>query len=289
MRHFAVFVNPRAGKGKPLKVLPAVRHAMERAGCTFDVFTKNHPANLLSYTDMVIVGGDGTINYIINQYPDISIPIGIVPAGSGNDLAFTLCPGSHLADQIDNALHGEILRIDAGLCNNRIFLNCLGIGFDGEVAKDIPGIKWLSGRMKYYWVVIKKIISYRSQFLQVTWNEGSNEGSNNGRIFMVTAANGYRSGGGFKVAPEADWQDGLLELVIIHPLPVWRRFFYLPRIEKGAHLNLSFVESHKTKTVKVQSAKTLAGHLDGEIIEGCDFDISIIRGRYKFRGKRQSG
>jgi YegS/Rv2252/BmrU family lipid kinase len=286
MRHFAVFVNPRAGKGKPLKVLPAVKQAMERAGCTFDVFTANLPTTLRPYTDIVIVGGDGTVNYIINQFPDISIPIGIVPAGSGNDLAFTLFPNSHLAEQIENALHGEVLRIDAGLCNNRIFLNCLGIGFDGEVAKDIPGIKWLSGSMKYYWVVIKKIISYRSQFLQVTWNEGSNERSNDGRIFMVTAANGYRSGGGFKVAPDADWQDGLLELVIIHPLPVWQRIFCLPRIEKGAHMNLSFVESCKTKKVLVKSAKAVAGHLDGEIIDGCDFDISVMRARYLFRGRQ---
>ena len=72
---------------------------------------------------------------------------------------------------------GKTRKIDAGICNGRIFLNCLGVGFDGEVAREIPGVNWFSGKMKYYWVVIKKIISYRSKILQVAWKDGSMEWS----------------------------------------------------------------------------------------------------------------
>jgi diacylglycerol kinase (ATP) len=285
MKHFALFVNVQAGKGKPLKVLPAVKQAMERAGHTYMVVTDNFPATLESFTDVVIIGGDGTINFVINRYPDISLPIGIVPAGSGNDLAYTLFPKTKLSEQVENAMHGETLLIDAGLCNGRIFLNCLGIGFDGEVAREIPAIKWLAGRFKYYWVVIKKILSYRSRVISINWQDGIKDG----RIFMLTAANGYRSGGGFKVAPEADWQDGLLELVIINPLPVWKRFLYLPSIEKGNHLGLSFVESSKVQKLTITSPEPIAGHLDGELIEGCFFEISVIRRRYQFRGLHNTG
>ncbi len=280
MRHFALFINGKAGKGKPLKVLPSVKQSLEQAGYTFDVITSNFPATLQSFTDIIIIGGDGTVNYIINLYPDISVPIGIVPAGSGNDLAFTLFPKSNLSEQVDNAIHGEARLIDAGLCNGRIFLNCLGIGFDGEVAREINSVKWLSGKMKYYWVVIKKILSYRSGVLEINWPGGYKYG----RRFMVTAANGYRTGGGFKVAPEADWQDGFLELVIIDPLPVWKRFFYLPSIEKGTHLVLPFVESSKVMRLMITSKEPVAGHLDGELIEGNSFEISVMRRRYQFRG-----
>ncbi len=280
MRHFALFVNVQAGKGKPLKVLPSVKQSLEQAGYTFEVITSNFPATLQSFTDIVIIGGDGTINYIINLYPDISLPIGIIPAGSGNDLAFTLFPNTNLSEQVDNALHGEAQLIDAGLCNGRIFLNCLGIGFDGEVAREIPTIKWLAGRLKYYWVVIKKILSYRSRELEINWPDGVKSG----RRFMVTAANGYRSGGGFKVAPEADLQDGFLELVIIDPLPVWKRFLFLPSIEKGTHLTLPFVESSKVMKLIITSKESVAGHLDGELIEGNSFEISVMRRRYQFRG-----
>jgi len=285
MRHFALFVNVHAGKGKPLKVLPSVERTLDQAGYTFEVITSNFPATLQSFTDIVIIGGDGTINYIINHYPEISVPIGIVPAGSGNDLAFTLFPKTNLSEQVENALHGEARLIDAGLCNGRIFLNCLGIGFDGEVAREIISVKWPSGRMKYYWVVIKKILSYRSRVLEVNWPGGFKHG----RSFMVTAANGYRSGGGFKVAPEADWQDGLLELVIIDPLPVWKRFLYLPSIEKGTHLGLPFIVNNKVSQLIITSKETIAGHLDGELIEGKSFEISVIRRRYQFRGLHNAG
>ena len=280
MRHFALFVNYLAGKGKPQKVLPAVMQSLEQAGYTFEVINSDFPATLQSFTDIVIIGGDGTINYIINHFPGISVPIGIIPAGSGNDLAFTLFPKTNLSDQVENAIHGEARLIDAGICNGRIFLNCLGIGFDGEVAREIPTIKWLSGRLKYYWVVVKKILSYRSRELEINWPDGVKSG----RRFMVTAANGYRSGGGFKVAPEADWQDGLLELVIIDPLPVWKRFLFLPGIEKGTHLALPFVESSKVMKLIISSKESVAGHLDGELIEGHSFEISVMRRRYQFRG-----
>ena len=191
----------------------------------------------------------------------------------------------NLSEQVDNAIHGEARLIDAGLCNGRIFLNCLGIGFDGEVAREINSVKWLSGRMKYYWVVIKKILSYRSRVLEINWPGGHKHG----RRFMVTAANGYRSGGGFKVAPEADWQDGLLELVIIDPLPVWKRFLYLPSIEKGTHLGLPFVVNSKVIQLIITSKESVAGHLDGELIEGNSFEISVMRRRYQFRGLHNAG
>lgn len=280
MRYFALFINVQAGKGKPLKVLPSVKQSLEQAGYTFEVITSNFPATLQSFTDIIIIGGDGTVNYIINRYPDISVPIGIVPAGSGNDLAFTLFPKTNLSEQVDNAIHGEARLIDAGLCNGRIFLNCLGIGFDGEVAREINSVKWLSGRLKYYWVVIKKILSYQSRELEINWPGGIKDG----RRFMVTAANGYRSGGGFKVAPEADWQDGFLELVIIDPLPVWKRFFFLPNIERGTHLVLPFVESHKVQNLTINSMVPVSGHLDGELIESTSYEISVMHRRYKFRG-----
>ena len=102
-----MFVNVLAGKGKPLKVLPAVKQSLENAGYTFEVIKDNFPESLETFTDIIIIGGDGTINFIINHYPGISVPIGIIPAGSGNDLAFTLFPKTNLSEQIENALHGE--------------------------------------------------------------------------------------------------------------------------------------------------------------------------------------
>jgi diacylglycerol kinase (ATP) len=279
MKHIAVFVNPLAGKGTPLKLLPVLLSALEKDGISYEVIKDQFPGNLHNFSDVIIVGGDGSINFIINRYPDISIPIGIVPAGSGNDLAYTLCPVTDMKGQVENALHGQTKYIDAGICNGRIFLNCLGVGFDGEVAKGVHTVKWLSGKLKYYWVVVKKIITYRSSSLQVSWGGAQLSEP----VFMVTAANGYRSGGGFKVAPRADWHDGLLELVIIHPLPVWKRFRYLPVIEKGEHLNLSFIENHKTDRIVIRSVKLVSGHMDGELIEGHHFDISVMRKRYQFR------
>ena len=101
---------------------------------------------------------------------------------------------------------------------------------------------------------------------------------------MISAANGSRFGGGFMVAPKAEISDGQLELVLIKPIPVWKRLRYLPLMKKGKHLSFDFVEYEQVKKLIVQSKSLLPAHLDGEVIEANRFEIEVLEGRFWVRG-----
>ncbi|HKP31254.1 MAG TPA: hypothetical protein VJT83_00930, partial [Chitinophagaceae bacterium] len=103
-----------------------------------------------------------------------------------------------------------------------------------------------------------------------------------GHSFMITIANGSRYGGGFMVAPNAIIDDGLLDTIILPKIPVIKRFFYLPKVEKGKHLNLA---SHisLSKKITVESATIMIAHLDGELMIDNKFEIEILPGKFYFR------
>ena len=278
----AVFINPLAGQGRPIKAWHAVRPLLEQDGIPYVAHHLDLPADLHGITGLLIIGGDGTINHVLNRYPDTRLPIGIIPAGSGNDLATSLFSGKSLHGQYRNAVHGTPRPVDAGICNGKIFLNGVGIGFDGEVALDIHKVKWLTGKMKYMSVVLRKIFGYRERRMRIEWE---------GRVlerdtFMVSVANGYRYGGGFKVAPLADWQDGLLDVVIIDKVSVLQRLRYLPVIERGEHLDLPFVDASHAQRISVSSTTILHAHLDGELMSSDAFDIRVLPSRFLFRYDR---
>ena len=278
----AVFINPLAGKGRPLKAWETIRPLLEQEGIPFVAHHLDLPSDLDGYDGILIVGGDGTINHILNHFPDTRLPIGVIPAGSGNDLATSLFSGKSLREQYQNAVHGTVRPVDAGICNGKIFLNGVGIGFDGEVALDIHKVKWLTGKTKYMSVVLRKIFGYREKRMRMEWE---------GRVlerdtFMVSVANGYRYGGGFKVAPLADWQDGKLDVVIIDKVSVLQRIRYLPVIERGEHLDLSFVDASHARAITVSSSSILHAHLDGELMSSDSFDIRVLPSRFLFRYDR---
>ena len=81
---------------------------------------------------------------------------------------------------------------------------------------------------------------------------------------MLAAANGQVYGGGFKVAPLAFVNDGLLDIIEIAPVPVWKRFLYIPKIERGKHLNLDIISHSRADSITIQSTNALKAHLDGE-------------------------
>ena len=229
-----------------------------------------------------MVGGDGTLNHFLNSYPDTKIPISLFKAGTGNDFQWKLSGYRSLAEQLNTAIHGVPLAVDAGICNGRYFINGVGIGFDGAVVMDfINSRKWLQGNLAYYWAVIKTLSAYHSKQLRININNGNEQVI--ARCFMITVANGSRFGGNFMVAPQSSLTDNQLDLVIIGAVNVLRRYFYLPGMKKGRHLSLPFVKTLKVQSVSVSAEKPIAAHLDGELMVSQQFDIHILPGHFFFR------
>lgn len=273
-KHIAIFCNPKAGKGKAIRALPPYERWLKERSVQYKVFSNNLPISLNGFTDMVVMGGDGSIQFLLNHFREIKIPIGFIRCGTGNDLTNLLFGKASYESQFETATNGRIQAIDAGICNNRYFVNGVGIGFDGWVVKNLVEKKWLTGKAAYYATVLRLLLFYKESNMRITTSQSYLDLN----TFMIAAANGKTYGGGFMVAPRASLTDGLLELVIVGKISLAQRIQYLPVLEKGKHLNnpLSFITYLQTGKIHIQSSKKIPAHLDGELLEASEFTISIL-------------
>jgi len=276
--NIAILANPAAGKGKSASLLRKITAELERLRISHTVFTTQWPEDLEGFTSAWIVGGDGTLNYFINKFPLVELPIAVFKGGSGNDFAWKLYRDKGFQEVFDLALSGRSRRVDLGICNGKYFLNGVGLGFDGEVVKALGNKRILPGKLSYLLVILKKIFFYREGEVEISADNYHTKG----HLFMVSIANGSRYGGGFLVAPGASFSDGLLDLVTIGPIPPVSRIFYLPLVMKGRHMGLPFVRLMRVRKLFVQSTQILRGHLDGELTEGNRFELEILPGKLSF-------
>ena len=274
----AIVCNITAGKGKSSAILKRLQEKADHLAIPYFTFTESWPTSFDGFTFAWLIGGDGTLNHFINQYPDIDIPIALFKGGSGNDFAWKLYGNKSIDEYFEIVMQGNAHKTDIGICNGRYFINGVGIGFDGEVVKAMGRKKILPGHLGYLSIVLKKIFLYREKEMQIVIDNNSR----NERIFMINIANGSRYGGGFLIAPQAIVNDGALDIVIIKSIAPWKRFFYLPKVETGKHLNLSIADVFKKNKIKVESAFMLPAHLDGELMEANKFEIEIIPAKILF-------
>lgn len=278
----ALLANLSAGKGRALHVAREVSGLLNRSGIKFTVFFRDWPETLGSYgfSDIFLVGGDGTLNYFINKYPTPAIPLTLFKGGSGNDFAWKLYGDLPVSNLYHKILKTDPYALDLGICNGKRFLNGAGIGFDGAVVRSMGSKRFVSaGYLAYLWAVIKNIAVFREHECTIkTENK-----SFSGKYFMISIANGERYGGGFIVAPGADIRDGLLELVMIRKIAPVKRLQHLPKLSNGTHVDLEFVQRCQAKEIWITSERILEGHRDGELVEAKEFHLQVIPSGIRMR------
>ena len=278
-KNIAIVCNSLAGVNKAVLLAEKIRKELIQKQIEHSLIIENWPANFDGFTDVWIVGGDGTLNYFINQYPDIKLPLMIFKGGTGNDFHWLLFGDKTFDEQLSIALNGDSKLIDIGKCNDQYFINDVGIGFEGAVAKALTGRKKRLGKTSFLITILKKIFSYRSKEYKIE----SAEIKFKGRKLLIDINNGCRAGGGFHVAPEAKANDGLFDVVIADALTPFQRLRNLPIIEKGKHLKLSFIKYFQTKQIKISSDNVIQYHLDGEYYEDNKLEIEMLEGKLLFR------
>lgn len=277
-KHIALLCNPLAGVGKATHLTNLLKTALQEQKVDFSIFNKEWPADFTGYNEIWIVGGDGTLNYFVNHYPGIKLPLVIFKGGTGNDFHWLLYGNLNWKDQLQLVLQEQPKPIDLVKCNDRYFLNGAGIGFEGEVARSLTGKNKLPGKTSFYITILRKIFFYRSKLYTVTVNGEAFSGNK----LMVSITNGSRAGGGFHISPEARADDGLLDLVMVNELSPLKRIRYLPVIEKGKHLDLPFITHILTEKVQVEGDAPMHLHLDGEYFSARKIDVEILKGELRF-------
>ncbi|MES2728317.1 MAG: YegS/Rv2252/BmrU family lipid kinase [Bacteroidota bacterium] len=282
-KKFAIIINPKSGKGHVYIALSALKSTLNAHSFLYTVFENDLPENLDGFTDLIILGGDGTLNYTINWFKQINIPIALIACGTGNDFAYCLYGNSPLTEQIDLAIFGKIQSVDAGACNEKLFLNGVGIGFDGEVAHHLYAKKYLKGKLAYMASVIPLLFVYKETQVSITTDNFSYKGP----LFMLSAANGKRYGGGFYVTPNALITDKLLNLMLVTKASLLKRLLYLPYIEKGKHVIKApvFVKQNTFTQFFIEADKPIRAHLDGEAMVAQQFTVQALPHYFQFKMK----
>jgi YegS/Rv2252/BmrU family lipid kinase len=284
-----VLANPKSGRQKIGKVLRMLSNFLLDNQVDFDIYettptskgTEIIRSNLDStYTDLLVIGGDGTINEAINGLQH-DIPLSIIPGGTGDDFSKTLHIGKNLGAQFFNLLEGRVHRIDLGICNDRKFVNGIGIGFDGQIVADMQFRKtpFLTGHAKYYYHVLQILGSYKArQFSMIVNGQSSSED-----LILMTVANGTTFGGGFMLTPHASLNDGMLAVCQVGNLSPFSRFLNISKLQNGAHDKLAKVEFFKTKEIQIEENPLLEAHIDGEYFGNPPFTIKVKPNALKIR------
>ncbi len=276
-----IVVNPAAGKAEYESRLAYLREQLEKQQILHEVFfTKENVRGDLrqfystrpAIGEVIIMGGDGTVNYVVNELRNKKIPFSIVSNGTGNDSVKSLHGEMDFKKQVEIALHGKIKHFDLGVCNDRYFVNGVGVGFDGEVVREMvkKGNK-RGGHLDYLLTVLRIVGGYKEKILGFSldgqWHER--------RILLMTISNGTTFGGGFIINPDAKTDDGKLNVCIFNELKPIMRFWHLPKLKSGSHGKVKEVEFHLASEIVVESEEDVVAHLDGEYIGHPPFRISI--------------
>lgn len=272
-------MNSRSGKKNALPIANIVARELLQRQIDGTIYTDNWPQNLDAFSDIWIFGGDGTLNYFVNKYPNCRIPLSIFASGTGNDFAFILYGTMDPVQQAIHVLNAPVRKVDAGTCNNLLFINGVGLGFDGEVLKSMKQIRKIGGGVGYLMAVIRQVFFFKETSFLI--DDGASKDKKNLLLFMVN--NSSRTGGGFYVSPKSTVNDGLLDLVTCKPLSVIQRLLHLPKIKKGNHLHLPFVNHQTLENIAVMSSRKIYGQLDGELISGEKFEFTVLKDKFLFR------
>ena len=234
------------------------------------------------YETVVSIGGDGTTHEVINglmQIPAEQRPrLGIVPVGTGNDFAHNIGVSVRPENAIRQVFTGQPKKVDLAVVidehgHREYWDNTFGIGFDATVTIRSRRVPVLRGFFVYLVSVIQTILlNYDAAYLKVQTDIESWEDE----ILMLVMCNGPREGGGFRVAPDAVVDDGILEYAAISKVSRLMMFRLIPEVMKGTHGRFKQVRINRFSQMKVESDRPLFIHIDGEIYAGFGSDVRTL-------------
>ena len=288
MRAFLV-VNPEAGKGLGQELGPAVARYLTELGVPVQIAHSTGPgdvrrkvrAAMQEHPPVVIAaGGDGTVHEAVNGWMEAGgdVPLAVVPVGTGNDFVKMLGLSHDWREACWRVKRGATRRFDVGRCNDFYFANGLGIGFDAQVALEANGIRWLRGNAVYGVALAKILLLHHARPVVRVQHDGETLDTD---ITLLTINNGKVEGGAFIMAPDAEMDDGLVDVVLAKGMGRVGILQLLPQVLKGEHLTHPKVVKFRTNRLTVESATPLPIHADGELTYSgaTHLDIEVLHKR----------
>ncbi|MDX5476289.1 MAG: diacylglycerol kinase family lipid kinase [Bacillaceae bacterium] len=287
---YQFIVNPVAGNGKGKSVWEKTKEILHKKNINYKVsFTmkennmKEIMESVLQEKDihtLIIIGGDGTLHLAINHgLLSLGFPVGVIPAGSGNDFARTMNIPTNYEKALERIWKNKFTTIDILSIDKMFCINAVGIGFDAEVAKK-TNRSWLKrilntvklGHLSYILVALRMFFSYTPSQVTVILDNKSKVIND---VWLVAVANSPYYGGGLKICPAAKNNDGKLNICFISGKSRLELISLFYKVFKGDHQKHSNVTMLKGKNVKISCEKPLNMQGDGEVIGTTPTAITI--------------
>lgn len=283
-----IIVNPTAGGGRAGRLVPWLREQLVTSpGAELHVTRDAHEAELLSAAAaergcerVIAVGGDGTVQAVINGLLSVpgNVELGMVPVGTGNDLARSLgLPAAAEAGWLVATGSGT-RRIDVARARNgdgreRWYASAGGIGFDAQVAAAMATRRgWRAGRAGYLLTTLSELRRFENRRVTITIDGKLGEH----HVLLVAIANGAYYGGGMRIAPDAQPDDGLLDLCVVGNISRLTAIRQLPNLYRGAHVRHPAVSMHRAaRAVLIEGDAGTRVHLDGEPFGGLPLEVVL--------------
>lgn len=284
MTYARLIVNPTAGAGRTAKKWPYIKALLKNTGLRFEHDITEAPGHAIElaksavnkgYKLVVSVGGDGTINEIVNGIyatGDMKdVELGIIGTGTGSDYIRTIGVSKYYQESCHHLMNPMKKSVDLGLVEftangqpaKRIFANFAGLGFDAEVVKATTRkFKNFGGKPAYLMGLLSTFATYKNRNIHITMNGQSEDR----KVCTIVMSNGKYGGGSMLLAPDADPSDGLFDVIIIGDVTKPDLLRSLPRIYKGTHLTHPKVTVRRTDLITISSDEPMAIQADGDLV-----------------------
>ncbi len=294
-----VIANPASSRGGGLKGRQRLVDALDRAvsaetDCSYSIVETTtrgvavrtgkfvegsgaalaHQAALEGADVVAAAGGDGTVGEVANGLIGTETAMAVLPMGTGNDFARTLGIGTDLDLAARTLVSGDCQLIDVGrVVHGGNFVNVAGCGFDAEVAARINhGFRRLRGTSAYIAAVLQTLVSFHPAAIELEVDGVRH----NAKVMLCAIANAKTYGGGMRIAPGAQLDDGLFDLVLVGDASKTEFLRAFPSVFKGTHITHPKVTIFRAKSIAIRSASPLPTLADGEEIGTTPVEFEIV-------------
>lgn len=278
-------VNPAAGRGKNAAInsISLIESFCKGRGINYVIektsykghatLLARHAATSKTKVDAVIsVGGDGTLLEVVNGLVGSNMLLGVLPAGTGNDFARAIGIPANVKEALKSIVKKKIKLIDVGKLGDVFFTNVASVGFDAEIVRDIIKYKkFIPGKASYLVAALIKFFTFK--FKHISVNIDGKEMKS--KILLVAIANGTHYGGGMKVNPHGDIDDGYLDVIMINHVPRYKIPLLMAKFAKGDYTHLPFVKTYRCKEITINSQDNLVINADGDIFGSTPATFSV--------------
>ncbi|NOY61429.1 MAG: diacylglycerol kinase family lipid kinase [Calditrichaeota bacterium] len=277
-----LILNPKAAKGNAQKHFDRIFQNFKDAKFDHDVKFSEYPLHAESiandavtngYDNIVVAGGDGTLNEVVNGIlkSNGDSQLGIIPTGTCNDFIKAAGIPADIQGSCDTIVSGNSRVFDVGMAGDRYFINAVGIGFDVAVVQALQKSKHLNSFFIYLSIVLKKIFRYKG--IELFIRNGKDQSCRH--ALMLTIANGICYGGNFNIAPHADPADGFLDAILINNVSPFKRLKILSKVFSGKHIKSPDVHVFKTNDLRIKSNDNFLLQIEGELMTWPSKEIHV--------------